>query len=126
MKKLLLLSIFAVFSLVANAQNENDGTYEHFICVDIEWGGSVSKKPYIPLVSIENEKEDYIYDVDGEKIKFASRSALINYFIKLGWFFVQDVNGKSNDVGYVIFKKIVKNEQEAKKGILFKDDIKKK
>ena len=125
MKKFLFLAFFAVFSLVANAQNGNDGTYEHFMCVDIEWGGSVSKKPYIPMVSIEDKKIDYIYGVDGEKIKFASRSALINYFIKLGWVFVQDVNGNTNGVGYIIFKKVVKNEQEVKSGILFKDDIKK-
>ena len=80
MKKLFLLAVFAVFSLAINAQSMTDGMYEHFINVNIEWGGSVSKTPYIPLVSVENKKGDYIYDSNGDKIKFASRSSLINYF----------------------------------------------
>lgn len=123
MKKLFLVAVFAVLSLTASAQNKNDGTYEYFINVYVEWGGSVSKKPYIPVVSIDDSKVDYIYDTDGDKLKFASRSALINYFTKLGWIFVQDM--KEGTTENILFKKMLSNEKEAKNGIVFKDDLKK-
>ena len=89
-------------SLASNAQNKNDGTYEYFIEVYLEWGG----KSHIPNVYFENDESKYIYDANGEKLKFRSRSAVINYFTKLGWTFVQDiVTGSNNSSERLLLKK---------------------
>lgn len=123
MKKLLLLSIFAVFSLATNAQSKNDATYEYFIEVYLEWGG----KNHIPNVYFENDEGKYIYDANGEKLKFKSSSAVINYFTKLGWTFVQYiVTGSNNSSKHILLKKQIENIQDAKKGLIFEDEVKKK
>ncbi len=90
--------------------------------VMIEFGTVMSKNPVIPLVSINDNRRDYIYDTNGEKIKFAGRSSMINHFIKMGWTFVQVVTKGEREMIY--FKKMVNNPQEAKEGILYKDDLK--
>ena len=107
MKRFLLLVVFTVLSLATNAQSKNDATYEYFIEVYLAWDG----KNHIPNVYFENDVSKYIYDANGEKLKFKSRSAVINYFTKLGWTFVQ------------VF---VENIQDAKKGLIFEDEVKKK
>lgn len=123
MKKLLLLVVFMVLSLATNAQSKNDATYEYFIEVYLEWGG----KNYIPNVYFENDNNKYIYNANGEKLKFKSRSAVINYFTKLGWTFVQDiVTGSNNSSEYILLKKQIENIQDAKKGLIFEDEVKKK
>ena len=123
MKKFILLAVLTLVSLTLSAQNKNDGQYEHYMDVMIEFGTVMSKNPVIPLVSINDNRLDYIYDTNGEKIKFAGRSSMINYFIKLGWTFVQAVTKGEREMIY--FKKMVNNPQEAKEGILYKDDLKK-
>ncbi len=89
----------------------------------IDFGTIGSKKPIIPLVSVDDNRLDNIYDSNGEKIKFGSRSGLINYFIKMGWTLVQVVT--KDNIEMIYFKKMVSSPQEAKNGILFKDDLKK-
>jgi hypothetical protein len=122
MKKLLVLALFAVMSLAVNAQSPNDEKYEYFIEVYFEWTG----KNWTPRVAFD-EEEQYIYDANGEKLKFKNRGAAINYFTKLGWSFVQYVkmgdNGASGN--HVFFKKTLKSTEEAKKGFTFKEDLKK-
>lgn len=123
MKKLLLLVVFTVLSLATNAQSKNDATYEYFIEVYLEWGG----KNYIPNVYFENDDSKYIYDANGGKLKFKSRSAVINYFTKLGWTFVQHiVTGSNNSYEHILLKKQIENIQDAKKGLIFEDEVKKK
>ena len=123
MKRFLLLVVFTVLSLATNAQSKNDATYEYFIDVYLEWGG----KNHIPNVYFENDDSKYIYDANGEKLKFKSRSAVINYFTKLGWTFVQDiVTGSDNSSEYILLKKQIENIQDAKKGLIFEDEVKKK
>lgn len=122
MKRLLLLVVFTVLSLATNAQSKNDATYEYFIDVYLAWGGN----NYIPSVYFENDVSR-IYDANGEKLKFKSRSAVINYFTKLGWTFVQDiVTGSDNSSEYILLKKQIENIQDAKKGLIFEDEVKKK
>lgn len=123
MKKFILSAVLALVCLALSAQNNNGEKYEHYMDVMIEFGTVMSQKPVIPLVSINDNRLDYIYDTNGEKIKFAGRSSLINYFIKLGWTFVQVVTKGDREMIY--FKKMVNNPQEAKEGILYKDDLKK-
>ena len=122
MKKVLVLALFAVMSLAVNAQAPNDERYEYFIEVYFEWTG----KNWAPQVSFDEDGQ-YIYDENGEKIKFKNRGAAINYFTKLGWTFVQYVkigdNGISGNIAF--FKKTLKSTEEAKKGFTFKDDVKK-
>jgi hypothetical protein len=123
MKRFLLLVVFTVLSLATNAQSKNDATYEYFIEVYLEWGG----KNHIPNVYFENDVSKYIYDANGEKLKFKSRSAVINYFTKLGWTFVQVfVTGSDNSSEYILLKKQIENTQDAKKGLIFEDEVKKK
>jgi hypothetical protein len=123
MKKILFFAFFAVMSLTVSAQNKNDGTYEYFIEVYLEWGG----KNHIPNVYFENDDSKYIYDTNGEKLKFKSRSAVINYFTKLGWIFVQDIiTGSTNNSEHLLLKKQIENIQDAKKGLIFEDELKKK
>ena len=123
MKKILFFAFFAVMSLTVSAQNKNDGTYEYFIEVYLEWGG----KNHIPNVYFENDDSKYIYDTNGEKLKFKSRSAVINYFTKLGWIFVQDIiTGSTNNSERLLLKKQIENIQDAKKGLIFEDEKKKK
>ncbi len=123
MKKLFLLVVFTFLSLATNAQSKNDATYEYFIDVYLAWGG----KNYIPSVYFENDVPKYIYDANGEKLKFKSRSAVINYFTKLGWTFVQDiVTGSDNSSESILLKKQIENIQDAKKGLIFEDEVKKK
>ena len=123
MKRFLLLVVFTVLSLATNAQSKNDATYEYFIEVYLEWGG----KNHIPNVYFENDEGKYIYDANGEKLKFKSRSAVINYFTKIGWTFVQDiVTGSDNSSEYILLKKQIENIQDAKKGLIFEDEVKKK
>ena len=123
MKRFLLLVVFTVLSLATNAQSKNDGTYEYFIEVYLAWDG----KNHIPNVYFENDVSKYIYDANGEKLKFKSRSAVINYFTKLGWTFVQVfVTGSDNSSEYILLKKQIENIQDAKKGLIFEDEVKKK
>ena len=123
MKRFLLLVVFTVLSLATNAQSKNDATYEYFIEVYLEWGG----KNYIPNVYFENDDSKYIYDANGGKLKFKSRSAVINYFTKLGWTFVQHiVTGSNNSYEHILLKKQIENIQDAKKGLIFEDEVKKK
>ena len=110
-------------SLTTNAQNKNEGSYEYYIEVYLEWGG----KNHIPNVYFENDESKNIFDANGEKLKFKSRSAVINYFTKLGWTFVQDiVTGSTNNSERLLLKKQIENIQDAKKGLIFEDDLKKK
>ena len=123
MKRFLLLVVFTVLSLATNAQSKNDATYEYFIDVYLAWDG----KNHIPNVYFENDVSKYIYDANGEKLKFKSRSAVINYFTKLGWTFVQVfVTGSDNSSEYILLKKQIENIQDAKKGLIFEDEVKKK
>ena len=122
MKRFLLLVVFTVLSLATNAQSKNDATYEYFIDVYLALGGN----NYIPNVYFENDVSK-IYDANGEKLTFKSRSAVINYFTKLGWTFVQDiVTGSDNSSEYILLKKQIENIQDAKKGLIFEDEVKKK
>jgi hypothetical protein len=121
MKKIFLLAVFAVMSITVSAQSNTDGNtdgkYEHFINVFIDWGTVMSKQPAVPRVSVEDKKPDYIYDSNGEKMKFASRNGLMNYFTKKGWIFVQ-LSGNE-----LLFKKYIKDESEVKKEFIFKEDL---
>lgn len=119
MKKVILLALITFFSLNVNAQTDKISTYEYYIEVYIEWSG----KNYLPHVYYENRDWEYIYDIKGEKLKFKSRSAIINYFSKLGWSFVQYLIN-SGESKFLLFKKQVKDEKEAKDGLIFKEDLK--
>lgn len=65
-------------------------------------------------------------------MKFKNKSNVINYFTKKGWTFVQ-INtytistGMSTAVSdYMLLKKTVKSDEEAKQGINLEGDFKKK
>lgn len=120
MKKILLLAVFAVISLAVNAQTNNESTYEFFIDVHLVWAG----KNFVPHLYFDDKASEYIYDASGEKLKFKSRSSIINHFTKLGWSFVQNVKASNGDEWFLL-KKQVKTVQEAKEGLIFENDLKK-
>ena len=68
MKKILFFAFFAVMSLTVSAQNKNDGTYEYFIEVYLEWGG----KNHIPNVYFEND----VWEIEQIAQKYDGRATL--------------------------------------------------
>lgn len=127
MKKFYFLAFLAVLSIEINAQNQSEELYEFFIDVALNHG-----KEYTAAVAFTNDDKEWICDENGNKMKFKNKSNVINYFTKKGWTFVQ-INtytisaGMSTAVSdYMLLKKCVKSEEEAKEGIKIESDFKKK
>ena len=127
MKKFYLLALFVVLNIEVNAQNQSEEPYEFFIDVALNHG-----KEYTAAVAFTNDDKEWICDENGNKMKFKNKSNVINYFTKKGWTFVQ-INtytisaGMSTAVSdYMLLKKCVKSEEEAKEGIKIESDFKKK
>ena len=127
MKKFYLLALFAVLCIEVNAQKQSEEPYEFFIDVALNHG-----KEYTAAVAFTNDDKEWICDENGNKMKFKNKSNVINYFTKKGWTFVQ-INtytisaGMSTAVSdYMLLKKCVKSEEEAKEGIKIESDFKKK
>jgi hypothetical protein len=127
MKKFYLLALFVVLNIEVNAQNQSEEPYEFFIDVALNHG-----KEYTAAVAFTNDEKEWICDENGNKMKFKNKSNVINYFTKKGWTFVQ-INtytisaGMSTAVSdYMLLKKCVKSEEEAKEGIKIESDFKKK
>lgn len=134
MKKFYLLALFAVLSIEVNAQNQSEKTqnrseepYEFFIDVALNHG-----KEYTAAVAFTNDDKEWICDENGNKMKFKNKSNVINYFTQKGWTFVHIDHytisaGLSTAVSdFLLLKKIVKSEEEAKQGINLESDFKKK
>lgn len=121
MKKVVFIILFSLLCIESRSQSNNEN-YECFMEVWMEWKG----KDYLPYIAFDDMLLTNIYSEDGEKLKFKSRSGVINYFTKKGWTFVQFFSttqgGVRND--YLILKKDVKNIDEAKKGLILKEDLK--
>lgn len=123
MKKICLLALFAVLSIGVNAQNQSDEPYDFFIDVALIWEG----KDFLASVAFTNDEKEYICDERGNKMKFKNSSNVINNFTKLGRTFVHYVqhnvvSGKSASA-HIFFKKSVRSEEEAKKGIKIESDF---
>ena len=61
----------------------------------------------------------------GERIEFKNMVDVMNYMSKRGWDFVDSKINPNGSVYYYMFRKLVKSDEEAKKGIYFKEDFKK-
>lgn len=116
-----------MFSIGTNAQNQGEEPYEFFIDVALK-----HNKEYTAAVAFTNDEKDWICDESGNIVKFKNKSNVINYFTKKGWTFVQ-INTYTISAGmstvvsdYMLLKKIVKSDEEAKKGINLEGDFKKK
>ena len=127
MKKFYLLALLAVLSIEVNAQNQSEEPYEFFIDVALNHG-----KEYTAAVAFTNDDKECICDENGNKMTFKNKSNVINYFTKKGWTFVQ-INTYTINAGmstvvsdYMLLKKCVKSEEEAKEGIKIESDFKKK
>lgn len=125
-KKCILLALFAMLSICVNAQVQNEEPYEFFIDVALDDG-----KEYTAAVAFTNKDKEWIYDENGKKMKFKNKSNIINYFTKKGWTFVHidhytvSAGLSTSFSDFIIFKKTVKSEEEAKQGILLESDFKK-
>jgi hypothetical protein len=120
MKKYLILIMLLLGICSVNAQNKNDGSYDYYMDVYLDWGG----KNHTVMVFLENNEGEYIYGSDGEKLKFKSRSAVINYFVKLGWTYVEDMLTRVGSE-MLLFKKQINSVQDAKEGLILKEGLKK-
>ena len=127
MKKICLFALFVVLCVGVNAHNQSEEPYEFFIDVALNHG-----KDYTAAVAFSNNEKEWICDENGNKVKFKNKSNVINYFTKKGWTFVQintyTISAGMNTVvsDYILLKKIVKSDEEAKEGINLESDSKKK
>jgi hypothetical protein len=128
MKKVLLFALFAVFSLVVNAQNyKNDGKPYAFYCQLVGFK-NLAAQLRLKVLWNNMKDENNLRDENGKKIEFNTMVDAMNYMSKRGWDYVECVTYKegTNNVVHYIFRKYVTNDEEAKEGLYFESDFKKK
>lgn len=128
MKKVLLFALFAVFSLVVNAQNyKNDGKPYAFYCQLVGFK-NLAAQLRLKVLWNNMKDENNLRDENGKKIEFTTMVDAMNYMSKRGWDYVECVTYKegTNNVVHYIFRKYVTNDEEAKEGLYFESDFKKK
>ena len=128
MKKVLLFALFAVFSLVVNAQNyKNDGKSYAFYCQLVGFK-NLAAQLRLKVLWNNMKDENNLRDENGKKIEFNTMVDAMNYMSKRGWDYVECVTYKegTNNVVHYIFRKYVTNDEEAKEGLYFESDFKKK
>ncbi len=128
MKKVLLFALLAVFSLVVNAQNyKNDGKPYAFYCQLVGFK-NLAAQLRLKVLWNNMKDENNLRDENGKKIEFTTMVDAMNYMSKRGWDYVECVTYKegSNNVVHYIFRKYVTNDEEAKEGLYFESDFKKK
>lgn len=128
MKKVLLFALFAVFSLVVNAQNyKNDGKPYAFYCQLVGFK-NLAAQLRLKVLWNNMKDENNLRDENGEKIEFNTMVDAMNYMSKRGWDYVECVTYRegTNNVVHYIFRKFVTNDEEAKEGLYFESDFKKK
>ena len=124
---LLFCMMLAVLAYGQSNEVQREESYEFFIDVALKHG-----KEYTAAVAFNNDDKEWICDENGNKMKFKNKSNVINLFTKLGWTFVQintfvvgaGVNTVVSD--YMLLKKSVKSEAEARQGINLESDFRKK
>ena len=122
MKKLLLLGLLFVFSLVSNAQNyKNDGKPYDYFCM-MQGFKNLSGVLRIQIIWENQEKHENLRNEKGEKVEFMSIVDMLNYMSKRGWTYVEQVT--YDKVQNYVFKKTVTNDKEAKEGLYFESDFK--
>ena len=129
MKKLIILFVICFLSLGVFAQNyKNDGKPYAFYCQIVGWQ-NLNGQLRIKMLWDNQKEENNLRDEKGEKIEFATMVDAMNYMSKRGWDYVECVTyadfGKQNVVHY-IFRKYVTKDSEAKEGLYFENDFKKK
>ena len=81
MKKLLLLLLFALLPLVANAQTDEKQYYRYYI---VSFEGNFKKEGV--KVQLDNGKEvEKFRDNNGKRIVFKTPAGALMYFLSLGW-----------------------------------------
>ena len=115
-------------SLSVHSQNiKNDGKPYAFYCQLVGFrnlAGQLRLKVLWDNMGDENN----LRDENGKKIEFQTMVDAMNYMSKRGWDYVECVtykDGASNVVHY-IFRKFVTTDAEAKDGLYFETDFKKK
>lgn len=85
---------------------------------DIQYTG---RKTIIPRVIWSGyNKLDLLCDEKGTTEQFVNMPDLMNYLSRRGWEYV-DFNRQGDDVaGYILFRKMVKSDEEMQKGLYFK------
>ena len=128
MKKIIVLLFVFLSSISVSAQNyKNDGKPYAFYCQLVGFknlNGQLRLKVLWNNIRTENN----LRNENGEKIEFFTMVDAMNYMSKRGWDYVECVtykDGSSNVVHY-IFRKYVTNDEEAKEGLYFETDFKKK
>ena len=116
MKKIFILLFASMLSLTSFAQrvDKPGEPYEYYITITPELDLKMRIKA---LITMQDEKyASYIADENNEKKVFNALYDIINYMTKRGWCYVGEGNSFSNRV--LIFKKIVKSDDEARELIV--------
>lgn len=128
MKKIIVLLFVFLSSISVSAQNyKNDGKPYAFYCQLVGFknlNGQLRLKVLWNNIRTENN----LRNENGEKIEFFTMVDAMNYMSKRGWDYVECVTYKdgSGNVVHYIFRKYVTNDEEAKEGLYFETDFKKK
>lgn len=128
MKKLFVFLMLCMISISAYSQNfKNDGKPYAFYCQLVGYK-NFSQQLRLKILWDNIKEENNLRDENGKKIEFTTMLDAMNYMSKRGWDYVECVtykDGASNVVHY-IFRKYVTNDEEAKEGLYFETDFKKK
>lgn len=123
MKKLVIFALLALLSIPVSAQNlDKPGEPYYFYC-QILGNKNLAGKLRLTILWDNQDDENDIRNEKGEKIEFKTMVDCMNYMSKRGWDYVEATT--YGNVYHYVFRKLVKSDEEAKKGIYFKEDFKK-
>lgn len=121
MKQFLLL-LFLVISLSVKGQDKDTTTIKYdYYCVyygQLQVSGKVKPKK---LIWGDNKGEVKLTDEKGKILDFKNMVDVTNYLSKRGWVFVD--SELYHDVFFVVYKKNVANDKEAREGLYFNSDF---
>lgn len=125
MKRMLFLMVtMLAISLTANAQNyKNDGKPYYFYC-EMTANNNLASQLRLELQWDNDDDAEDLRDENGKKIEFKSVVDMLNYMSRRGWDLAQTYEYDKHL--RFLFRKLVTTDEEAKEGLIFKSDAKKK
>ena len=123
MKRILLfLFLMVCLSVKGQDKNTNVTPYDYY-CVyygQLQLSGKVFPKK---LIWGDSKNEVKLTNEKGKKLDFNNMIEVTNYLSKRGWVYVD--SEVFRDVVYIVYKKNVTKDEEAKEGLYFDSDFKK-
>lgn len=125
MKKFLLFLMSAFISMQISAQNLDKPDEPYYFYCQVLSDLTLSGKMKVRILWNDQNTGTDICNEKGERIEFKTMVDVMNYMSKRGWDFVDSKINPNGSVYYYMFRKLVKSDEEAKKGIYFKENFKK-